>query len=211
MTENPDERRHSTEKWFADTIAAKLATFSALLVRWNARVNLVSASTLPILQRRHIEDSAQLAAYLPADARSWADLGSGGGFPGLIVAIILQDQGSPCRVILVESDQRKAAFLREAARVLATEVEVVCARIEAIPPLGADVVSARALAPLPVLLGYAVRHLAPSGTGLFLKGAGLLAELGSARRDWTFDAEMLQSQTDAEGTILRIQGLRRAD
>lgn len=189
----------------------RLHDLEQLVVKWNRTVNLVSSATIPNLRDRHIADSGQLVAHMPPGARHWADLGTGGGFPGLVVAVILAGTHPEMVVTLIESDQRKAAFLREAARVLGISVTVIAERIESCAPQRADVVSARALAPLPVLLGYAVRHLAPGGTALFLKGAGVDVELVAARRHWTFDCEILQSQTNPDGCVLKLQGLRHAE
>lgn len=181
-----------------------------LLVKWNKSVNLVSNATLPSLKDRHIADSAQLVTHMPPGVRSWVDLGTGGGFPGLVVAIILAETNPSVAVTLIEADQRKSAFLREAARSLKVDVRVIAERIESCPVQNADIVSARALAPLPVLLGYAYRHLTEGGTALLLKGAGVADELRDARRHWTFRADLLQSRTSAEGCVLRIQDLCHA-
>lgn len=193
---------------FPDEVEERLAEFAALLTRWNGRVNLVSASSLPVLRQRHILDSAQLLEHAPESARTWVDLGTGGGFPGLVVSILQSSASTPVHMIFIESDQRKAVFLRQAVRVLGLEAEVISSRIEDTPALSADVVSARALAPLPVLLGLASRHLAVGGITLFLKGAGVASEMEAARRLWTFDVEMRQSRTDPEGTVLKMQRLR---
>lgn len=188
----------------------RLQMLAELLVKWNRSVNLVSAATLPSLRERHIADSEQLVSHMPKGTQSWVDLGTGGGFPGLVVAVILAEVGPTVAVTLIEADRRKAAFLQEAARAMDLAVRVMAERIETAQPQGGDVVSARALAPLPVLLGYAHRHIAPGGTGLFLKGAGVGGELSAARELWTFQAELLQSRTSPEGCVLRIQELRHA-
>jgi 16S rRNA (guanine527-N7)-methyltransferase len=184
----------------------RLRTYADLLAKWTARIDLVAPSTLPDLWRRHMLDSAQLSPLIPAEARRLVDLGSGGGFPGLVLAIL----GAP-DVHLVESDQRKCAFLREVARATATPVTVHAARIEAVPALGADVVTARALAPVDRLLGWAVPHLAPDGFCLFLKGARSDDELTAAAGTWTMAADPLPSRSDPSGRILRLRGVARAD
>jgi 16S rRNA (guanine527-N7)-methyltransferase len=185
---------------------ARLAAYAALLEKWSRAVNLVGRATLPELWRRHMLDSAQLAELLPpapADRpRRIADLGSGAGFPGLVLAIL--DAGE---VHLVESDARKAAFLREAARAADARPVLHVKRIEALAPLGADVVTARALAPLPALLGYAARHLAPGGVALFPKGRDAERELTDARKAWNMTVESVPSRSDHAGTLLRIEGL----
>jgi 16S rRNA (guanine527-N7)-methyltransferase len=195
---------------FSEPVEARLAAFEVLLRRWNRTVNLVAASTLPDLRARHIEDSAQLAALLPPGARRWVDLGTGGGFPGLVVAAILAESAPSVQMHLVEADGRKAAFLAEAARQLGLAATVHARRIEDLAPLAADVVSARALAPLPALLPLAARHMAAGATGLFLKGARVDEELAAARTHWTFEAEVGQSRSGGGGVIVRTGGIRRA-
>ncbi|MEO1154477.1 MAG: 16S rRNA (guanine(527)-N(7))-methyltransferase RsmG, partial [Pseudomonadota bacterium] len=154
------------------------------------------------LWTRHFLDSAQLIDLVPDVPATWADLGSGGGFPGLVVAIFLQDQHTT--VTLVESDQRKATFLRTVARETGTTVNVLSARIEAVKPLGASVLTARALSPLPDLLIHCNRHLAPGGTALLPKGARADAEIAKALETWSFRCEKVPSQTDDSAVILRI-------
>jgi 16S rRNA (guanine527-N7)-methyltransferase len=156
----------------------RLETYAALLTKWTRRINLVSAASLPDLWHRHIADSAQLLAFRPP-ARLWLDLGSGAGFPGLVVAILTPD----LHVRLVESDQRKCAFLRRVAEDTGTTVDIVPCRIETLPPQSADVISARALAPLTQLLAHAEKHLAPDGIGLFPKGRTVSEPQGSSLQD----------------------------
>lgn len=187
----------------------RLQTYEALIRAWNPRINLVSASTLAALWTRHFGDSAQLFSLAPENARLWADLGSGGGFPGLVIAILAAEARPTLSVTLVESDQRKAAFLATAARTLGLSVVVRAERIETLPPLGADVLSARALAPLDTLLGYAERHLAPGGVALFPKGATVDAELAHALEHWRFSYQKEPSKTAADGVVLIIGGISR--
>jgi 16S rRNA (guanine527-N7)-methyltransferase len=168
----------------------------------------VSRSTLDDLETRHFADSLQLMALAPKAAH-WVDLGSGGGFPGLIVAIAAMDSGSPARATLIESDQRKAAFLRTVIRETGAPATVLCQRIEAAPPQGADVLSARALTDLTGLLEFAARHLASDGLCLFPKGATWQKELAAAQRQWRFDLTPVKSQTDPDAVILSIQGIAR--
>lgn len=189
--------------------AGRLADYAALLRAWNPKINLVSKQTLAELETRHVADSAQLLALAPADATTWADLGSGGGFPGLVVAILATEARPALRVTLVESDQRKAVFLRTVAQRTGVPVTVLADRIEAVRPLGADVLSARALAPLTTLLDHADRHLAPSGTALFPKGATWRAEVDEALERWRFRCENLPSATSPDGAILRIGEIHR--
>lgn len=184
---------------------AALEAYAALLGRWNERINLVSPRDLPRLWERHIDDAAQLLPLIPPGARRIADLGSGAGLPGLILAVL-----SGLDTHLVERDQRKAAFLREAARVTAAPATVHAADAATLAPLGADLVTARALAPLPALLPLALRHLAPGGTCLFPKGATASAELTAAAEGWTMLVERFPSRTDPSATILRLTEVARA-
>jgi 16S rRNA (guanine527-N7)-methyltransferase len=183
----------------------RLETYVALLKTWNPRINLVSAGSLGDVWRRHILDSGQLLQHLPTGARVVIDLGSGAGLPGLILAIL----GVP-QVHLVESDQRKAVFLREAARVTGTAVTVHAQRVEAVAPFPADVVTARALAPLSQLLEWSAPFLREGSVCLFLKGAGVADELTAARREWIMQTQVLASLSDEKGHILRLEGLRHA-
>lgn len=185
---------------------ARLDGFLALLLRWNARINLVAEQDAERLRARHIADSLQLLPLLPEGDGPAADLGTGGGFPGLILAIA--DAGRPWH--LVESDRRKAAFLLAASAELGlSHVRVHAERIEAVslPPLA--LVTARALAPLTTLLGHAARLLRPDGTAVFPKGRTAEAELTAAGADWTMSTERFESRTEPGATILRITGIRR--
>lgn len=188
----------------------KLQTLCALVEKWTRTINLVARSTLPELWVRHVEDSARLMLAVPQGPAVWADLGSGGGFPGLVVAVLLADRGDATKVVLVESDQRKAAFLREAARQLGLAVDVRAERAEHLAPLGAGVVSARALAPLGVLCGLAHRHLAPGGVALFPKGEAHVAECSAAREFWRFDLETQDDPGHKGAALLVVRNLSRA-
>src|SRR3954447_8900061 len=182
----------------------RLTAYLDLLRRWQRTINLVGAGTLDDPWRRHILDSAQLVRFLPDGARRLVDLGSGAGLPGLVLAIL----GVP-EVHLIESDRRKATFLREAARVAATPVTAHARRIEAAPPLAADVVTARALAPLPNLLPLAARFATPTTRCLFLQGRQVETELTEAARGWTMEVQRQPSLSDAEGCVLIISGWQR--
>jgi len=187
--------------------AEKLEAFLALLLRWNRRINLVAEHDAEAIRTRHIADSWQLLPLLPAGPGPIGDLGSGAGFPGLILAL-----GSLRPTHLVESDRRKAAFLIEAAaRLDLPGVTVHATRIEAaiLPPLA--VLTARALAPLTELLPHAVRLLAADGVALFPKGRGVEAELSAAAAaGWSFTAEHVASLTDPAATLLRLRDIRHA-
>ena len=184
-----------------------LETYSELLKEWNKTINLVSPKTLEDLWTRHLLDSAQLFDVVRSTG-VWADLGSGGGFPGLVIAI-MKREAQEGEIVLVEADQRKATFLRTVIRTLYLPARVVVERIEHAKPLHADVVSARALAPLSTLLGFAERHLNPSGTAVFPKGEKAEEEIAEALENWVFDCEKLPSQTDANSAILRIGDIKR--
>lgn len=185
----------------------RLEALEALLRKWNPAINLVAKSTLPEAWRRHILDSAQLYALAPAQVGHWADLGSGGGFPGLVVAVLSSELDPGRRVTLVEADQRKATFLREAARQLGLTVTIISQRIEKTDPLGADVLSARALTGLPGLCAFAHRHLRPDGLALFPKGASWRDEVADAGRSWTFDITVYPSDTDSSAVVLAMKAI----
>jgi 16S rRNA (guanine527-N7)-methyltransferase len=185
--------------------SARLEAYLALLAQWSARINLVGRDTLTDPWRRHILDSAQLYPLVPPTARSLIDLGSGAGFPGLVLAIL----GVP-GVELVEADSRKSAFLIEAARVTGTRVAIRHARIEALPAQPRDVVTARGLAPLDRLLALTCPFLAPDSLCLFLKGAQAVEELTVARQAWTMRAQAVESRSDPRGVVLQLREVGRA-
>ena len=191
---------------------ARFETYLQLLAKWNRAINLVGAGTLDDAWRRHMLDCAQLLPLLPpcppGETRRIVDLGSGAGFPGLVLALLEAGE-----VHLVESDQRKAQFLREAARTLDLDVAIHRARIEALDPLPVDVVTARACAPLAKLLEYAERFPARLKGGpltcLFLKGRQAEDELTAIGNAWNMRVERFPSRTDPTGTILRIGLINR--
>lgn len=186
----------------------RLRALTALLLKWNPAINLVARSTLPMAWDRHILDSAQLYRLAPARVAHWADLGSGGGFPGLVIAALAAELDPARRITLVDSDQRKCTFLRQAARELGlTNVHVRSERIDSTEPLGADVLSARALAPLSDLCAFALRHLAPSGLALFPKGANHAEEQAQAGRDWRFRLSVFPSDTDPAAVVLALEAI----
>lgn len=186
-----------------------LRHFEALAQKWSRRINLVSSADLPDLWTRHILDSAQLARFAPESAASWVDLGSGGGFPALVLAILFREIRPDIAVTLVEADRRKAAFLHHAANELGLTVQIITQRLEAVQPLGSDVLSARALAPLSTLLSHAERHLSPHGVAILPKGRTWAEELAEARRNWQFELAIHESLTDDQARILIIEGLSR--
>lgn len=183
----------------------RLSAYLALLTHWTRRINLVAPSTLADPWRRHILDAAQLAPLIPATARTIADMGAGAGLPGLPLAILGEGRWA---VTLIESDQRKAAFLREAARETGAQVAIRTDRLESIRDLDVDIVTARALAPLERLIFLARPMLAKSGCCLFLKGASVESELTDSVRDQIVSLAIHSSMSDAAGRVLSF-GLRR--
>ncbi|MFN3349696.1 16S rRNA (guanine(527)-N(7))-methyltransferase RsmG [Pseudorhodoplanes sp.] len=191
-------------------ILARLDRFVALLLQWQAITNLVAPSTLPELWTRHVADSLQLLP-LAGGARHWIDLGSGGGFPGLVIACALADVPG-ARVHLVESNLKKAAFLREAARIADVPATVHARRIDEVVDGFAEpveIVTARALASLEKLLESAYPLLKRGAQTLFLKGQDVDAELTAASKCWTIDAELIHSATDSFARIVRVRSVER--
>ncbi|HEY7084125.1 MAG TPA: 16S rRNA (guanine(527)-N(7))-methyltransferase RsmG [Hyphomicrobiaceae bacterium] len=209
---------------------ARLATYEDLLRRWQRAMNLVAPSTLDAIWHRHFADSAQLAPLAPT-ARTWVDLGSGAGFPGLIVAILLAGEPSlraadspsasataqvgPARITLIESNARKCAFLREVVRATqiagSVSVDILSTRIETATTQASlpspDVVSARAVAPLDKLFALAAPLFASSTVGLFLKGRDVAAELQAAEKLWNFQSELVPSRTERDARIVVVRKL----
>lgn len=181
----------------------RLEAFVALLQKWNPRINLVSGRDIPFVWERHVKDSLQIAP-LVAGAEQFIDIGSGGGFPGIITAIATNVPGT-----LIESDQRKATFLREAARVTQAPIAVLAERIEHAEIAPAPVVTARALAALPKLLEWTAPLLAKGGKAIFLKGQQAEDELSEARRCWRMDVSIHPSITSHDGVILEVSNLDR--
>jgi 16S rRNA (guanine527-N7)-methyltransferase len=184
----------------------RLCAYEALLRQWSAHINLVAASTLADPWRRHFLDSAQLFPLIPPGADSLVDLGSGAGFPGLVLAII----GMP-GVTLVEADGRKCAFLREAARVTGATVTIHHARIDSLPRATFAVVTARGLAPLNRLLPWAERFIGPATVCLFPKGREAAQELLADNKMWDMEVATYASLSDPRGVILRLSQVRRRD
>jgi 16S rRNA (guanine527-N7)-methyltransferase len=187
----------------------RLEQYAELLRKWNTTINLVSKASIADLWQRHIVDSAQIFELAPDITPHWVDLGSGGGFPGLVIAIMAMETGSPANITLVESDLRKSTFLRSVIREVGLNATVINDRIEKIPPLKADILSARALASLSTLLDFADRHLATNGTALFMKGENWQKELEEAQRKWRFQHQLVTSTTESGPVILKIQGISR--
>jgi len=186
---------------------ANLEAYRALLADWNTRMNLVGASTLDAFWSRHAWDSAQLAALAP-QARTWADLGTGAGLPGVVLAIL--GKAAPgFHMHLVESVTKRCRFLDAVVTQLQLPATVHNARAESLK-LHVDMVTARACAPMTRLLGYAAPHLRHGAQGLFLKGQDVVSELEEATISWDFEAEVLPSLSDPRGRIVRVRRLGRA-
>lgn len=184
---------------------ARLKAYVGLLEDWNQRHNLVSKNGMADVWRRHVWDSAQLVPLMPAYTATVADLGSGAGFPGLVVAELLRGRAE---VVLYESTRKKAEFLEAAAQRMGLNVGIRNVRIEAGRHSPVDVVTARALAPLDKLLAYAQQMAARHTVCLFLKGQSLAVELTEARKSWRMKALQHPSATDPSGVILEVRELR---
>lgn len=183
----------------------KLQAYGNLLIKWQKKINLVSNSTLDDFWSRHMLDSAQVYPLIPEGTNTLVDIGCGAGFPGLVLAIM----GIP-DVHLVDSDMRKMAFVREAARITETNVEIHNCRIEDVAlSQPADVVTSRALASLDKLLSFSENLRKPDGTCLFLKGRRAQEEIEDAQKKWTFDCRMQPSLSDPEGQVLIIERMAR--
>ena len=197
-------KHYSTSNNASREAVVDFAPFLTLLRRWNRTLNLISPTDEARIEARHLADSLQLAPLIPAAVDRAIDLGTGAGFPGLVLSAATR-----LRFELIESDQRKAAFLREAARILGAPVHVHAQRIETTRIAPAPLVTARALAPLPRLLALAAPLLAPGGVALFLKGGAVESELTAANSEWHMRVERFPSRTSATGVILRITELAR--
>lgn len=206
-----DAARAAVEAAVSRETFRRLGLIVDLLRKWQKTINLVAPATLPEVWSRHIADSLQLINHVSADSARWVDLGSGGGFPGLVVAAALSERPG-ADVHLVESDTRKSAFLREVARVAELPVTVHAQRIEQVSQALAprtEVVSARALAPLPKLLELAEPFLSAGALGVFPKGRDAERELTEARKGWTLDCDLRASVSDREARVLLVRSARR--
>jgi len=201
-----------TDKDFIASIVSRetfrrLEIYADLLEKWNPRINLVAKSTMQSLWTRHIYDSIQFFDLIESNSQNWLDLGSGGGFPGLVLAIMAMERPNAPHITLVESDQRKAVFLRTVLRETKASGTVLSQRIEEIPPQNADILTARALADLKTLLGFADLHLAADGVAIFAKGANWKKEVSDASATWQYGVEEVKSKTDPAAVLLKIQGI----
>lgn len=185
----------------------RLEIYAELLKKWNPKINLVSKNSMDSLWNRHIQDSHQIFGLAKHPVRHWADLGSGGGFPGMVIAILAREFGSPAEITLVESDSRKCAFLRTAARETETNANVLNARIEDLSPLAANVVSARALSDLNSLLSFSSLHLTRDGLAIFHKGRSWKSELEAAQSQWNFHYSVAKSELEHGSVILTVKDI----
>ncbi|MEM7440945.1 MAG: 16S rRNA (guanine(527)-N(7))-methyltransferase RsmG [Pseudomonadota bacterium] len=187
----------------------RLEIFQSLLTKWNKKINLIGKNTLPVAAVRHFLDSAQLWSYR-SNGGVWLDMGSGAGFPGLVLAIINRQMDSPYQFHLVESDARKCAFLRTVSRETETEIKIHALRIERADAIQADIVSARALASVSELMEYTIKHMKPAGFALYLKGQNCEEELIEAQRSWQFQSVTSTSISDPNARVLKVWELQRA-
>lgn len=187
----------------------RLRIYEALLKKWTRKINLIAPATIADAWDRHIRDSAQVFTVAGVQGGLWVDLGSGGGMPGAVVAIIAAERAPGLEVLCVESDLRKSVFLGVVSRETGVPFKVAAERLEALPPLGATVVSARALAPLDDLLRFAAQHLAADGIAVFPKGARHEKERREAEKNWRFACEAFTSCTDPDAVIYKVGVPRR--
>jgi 16S rRNA (guanine527-N7)-methyltransferase len=185
-----------------------LETYRAILADWNGRMNLVGPSAMQAFWLRHAWDSAQLKSLAP-EARLWADIGAGAGFPGLVLAILMKETPG-AKIHLIESMTKRCRFLSEVIEQLKLDAIVHNQRAEEVCLKGLDIVTARACAPMVRLLEFAWPTLKQGAVGLFLKGREVGLELDEARKVWSFSAEIHPSRSDASGAIVRLEGLSRA-
>ncbi|KIC40922.1 16S rRNA methyltransferase [Ruegeria sp. ANG-S4] len=204
----PDDCRALSDLNVSRETLQRLSKYVDLVQRWNPRINLVSRNSLDEIWTRHVLDSAQVFRCAPS-ADHWVDLGSGGGFPGMVCAIMAIEDSPETRFTLVESDQRKSAFLRTVVRETKANCRVLSKRIETLDALNADVVSARALADLRTLISFCDKHLNKSGIALLPKGENWKKEVSEARQEWKFQADPITSLTEPKAVILMVKGVTR--
>jgi len=183
--------------------------YEVLLKKWNPAINLISRNTVDDIWQRHFADSAQLYQHIAEDAKNWLDFGSGAGFPGLVAATIAKEKHPDLTITLVESDQRKAAFLMTVSNALGLRTKVIAERIENLPAQNADIVTARAVGSLDKLLSWTAPHAHKTSVLLFPKGISYESELTAARKHWHIEAEVIPSVTDSSAVILRIKEFKR--
>jgi 16S rRNA (guanine527-N7)-methyltransferase len=179
--------------------------YKTLLCKWNEKINLVSKHTLINIWERHFLDSGQIIIDVDASGKRWVDVGSGAGFPGLVVALLLRDRKVDCDLILVEKHPKKVFFLKEVIRKLNLSVEVVNENIYTLEPLNADILTARAFSELNNLMEIAFRHRKKEGICLFLKGENYKIELDKTLNNWFFDYDIVGSLSSSSGNIIRVK------
>lgn len=203
----------NTPNWLKTNVSRetsdRLHSYVALIEKWNPRINLVSKASIQDIWDRHIWDSAQVFDVEPVNGH-WADLGSGGGLPAIVLAILAKQHVPDAIVHMVESDQRKCAFLRTVVRELDLNAKVISERIEKLPSINANVISARALTDLDGLLGFAHLHGATGSAAIFQKGENWKKELREAQKNWSFHYEEHNSHTNPRAVILKIEEIARA-
>ena len=185
----------------------KLKCFESLVRKWTPRINLIAKSTVEHIWDRHIADCVQLFQYAPSKPKHWLDIGSGGGFPGIVMAIMSQNQGDMAKFTFVESDQRKATFLRTAARELELTVDVRSERVEEVAGMNADVITARALKSLDELLPFLHRHISKDGVAILPKGQGYAKEIAAVAKHWRFDLKEYPSTTEPAARVLVLKDI----
>ena len=179
--------------------------YKTLLSKWNEKINLVSKNTLVDIWERHFLDSGQIIKHVEASGKRWVDVGSGAGFPGLVVALLLRDRKIDCDLILVEKNPKKGFFLNEVIRKLNLSVEVINDNIDTLEPLNADILTARAFSELNNLIEIAFRHRKREGICLFLKGENYRIELDKTLNYWFFDYDIVGSLSSSSGKIIRVK------
>lgn len=182
----------------------RLQLYEETLLKWQTSHNLISNSTISSIWKRHFLDSAQLVPYISPSIKTIADLGSGAGFPGMVIALLTE-----IPTILIESNQKKVSFLREVQRITQAPVTILSKRVEDTPTLQVDLITARAVSQLSTLMEYAFLHLNTHGLCLFLKGKDIEKEIKEAHKKWNFLEKKYLSITDCTGVILEIQKIRR--
>ena len=179
--------------------------YETLLSKWNEKINLVSKNTLVDIWERHFLDSGQIIKHVEASGKRWVDVGSGAGFPGLVIALLLRDRKIDCNLVLVEKNPKKGFFLNEVIRKLNLSVKVVNDNIYTLEPLNADILTARAFSELNNLIEIAFRHRKKDGICLFLKGGNYRIELDKTLNYWFFDYDIVDSLSSSSGKIIRVK------
>ena len=184
-----------------------LCEYESLLSKWNSKINLISKNTCSDIWSRHFLDSGQIIKHVDASRKRWVDVGSGAGFPGLVVALLLRDRKIDCELILVEKSSKKVFFLNEVIRKLDLNVKVINDDIRAIDPLKADILTARAFSELNNLIQISHIHRKDSGICLFLKGENYRLELDKTLNYWFFDYDVFDSLSHSSGKIIRVKNI----